>query len=321
MSATAGTEAISDYEGFDFAALWHRREKVTEVERGLLTTALASSDPRRLLELGAGFGRLLAPLEAMAREVVVTDFDLTSLAGLRPRDGGSGRTRRVAANVYHLPFVANAFTAASMVRVYHHLSDAGTAMAELRRVLRPAARLFVSYNPRPSVGTLVNDVQRALRPSPGVPFRSITFARSRHVELPPDPFPVHVGPRQEFAATARAAGFECRGEMVSGLEEYYLMRHVPTRLFVRLGTTFGGAPGFPMRFALLAVPAGPAEPLPPLSEILACPRCHAAFGRVEDAGAVVCRRCTFRGAWHGDVLDLRFAAPGSSRWQGGAHAR
>ncbi len=318
MSSAARSESVSDYTGFDFAALWPGREKVTEVERRFLAEGLADADRRRILEVGSGFGRLLSAVEAEAEEVVATDFDLDSLARIPTTGVRRNRTRRVAANVYHLPFADGSFTAATMVRVYHHLGDPRAVLAELRRVLVPGGRLLVSYNPTPTVGTLVNDIQRALRPSERVPFRSITFARGQHRQLPADPFPVYVGPREEFAEFAGTTGFHPRREMVSGLEEYYLMRFVPTDWFVRIGVALGRAPGFPMRFAVLESAPGPARPLPAAAEIWACPRCHGAIP--QDRGSFSCARCGVVGRDRDGVADLRYVPEGVPRWSGGSRA-
>ncbi len=312
------TESVSDYEGYDFAALWHRREKVTQVEQSFLTTALGSVDCRRVLELGSGFGRLTAALESISDEVVASDFDLTSLTRLRPAGGRRRPTRRVAANLYHLPFGDGTFTAATMVRVYHHLDDPVAALAEIRRILVPGGHLLVSYNPKPSVGTLVNDIQRAIRTTGRTPFRSITFAPEEHLELRPDPFPVHVGPRAEFSRSALAAGFLPGAEMVSGLEEYYLMRYVPVEVFVRVGTALGRAPGFPMRFVVLRGVGRTDPPAAPADELFACPRCRGPV-RTTPTGAA-CPTCGFLGVEREGVLDLRFLPYGTRRWRDGGHA-
>ena len=306
-------ESVSDYARFDFAALWRGREKVTEVERAIVSRQLGSADRRRILELGTGFGRLLSALTELGGEVVATDFDVESLNGV-PARAGSSRPLRVAANIYHLPFVDGAFTSASMVRVYHHLSDPGAALAEVGRVLQGGGRFLVSYNPKPTLGTLVNDIQRAIHPSPGTRFRSTTFARGP-VTLDPEPFPVYVASRREFERTVRAVGFRPVSEVVSGLEEYYLMRRFPAGVFVRLGSALGRAPAFPARFAVLEKDQRPGASFPDLERILACPRCRTPFSPGSGDGPPVCGACGYRGTIRGAVLDLRYVPEGVRRWE------
>lgn len=318
MSAPAVSESIVDYSGFDFARLWTGRERVTEVEQAIVGRALASGDRRRLLEVGTGFGRLLGPLESLGQEVVATDLDLDRLRSVRVRSQSSSVVR-VAANLYHMPFVDGAFTGATMVRLHHHLLDPATALEEVGRVLRGGARLVVSYRPRPSVGTVVDDLQRALR-SPGAgPFRSVTFSRGE-VVLSTRPFPIRVAGRRQFVAEARRVGFELepRSEVGAGFEEYSPLRRLPAELWVRLGTDFGRAPGFPTRFSILTRTGSSPGALPGLSRILACPRCREPQPTWFEAAALLCRGCGFVGTRHGPVLDLRYVPLEARRWSVGA---
>ncbi|HLM91133.1 MAG TPA: hypothetical protein VK424_03675 [Thermoplasmata archaeon] len=136
-------------------------------------------------------------------------------------------------------------------------------------------------------------------------------------EIRPDPFPVHVGPREEFEQIVRSAGFEPRTKMVSGFEEYHLMKQVPTRWFVRHRTSFGRAPGFPMPFAALASPRGAMKPLPARDGILAYPVCREPMERGLEEESVVGPRCSFRGRRRDGVLDLRYVPDGVIRWKQG----
>ena len=305
-------ELISDYRGYDFRALWVGREKVTEVEQGLLREAIGRADRRRILDLGSGFGRLLGPLLEMGEEVVATDFDSESLSRIGPGAQGKRPTLRVAVNLYHLPFADGAFTGATMIRVSHHLEDPVAALREVARVLRGGARLVVSFNPRPSIGTLVNDIQRAIHRSPEGEFRSLTFSRDPEVDLPPDPFPVFVRPRQRFWSDVKEAGLAKQAEMVSGIEEYYLMKYLPTPLFVRIADVFGEAPGFPTRLAILGVPKNSTEELPPIESVMVCPRCKAPL-RFDGDRSPVCPECSFTGGVHEGVIDLRYLPTGARR--------
>lgn len=315
MTASGGTEEIVDYSGFDFAGLWKGRDRVSEVERSIVARAFPRKDRLRLLEVGTGFGRLLGSLTAVGREVVTTDLDLGSLERLR-LDDTAPPVVRVAANLYHLPFAEGSFTGATMVRVHHHLLDPSAALSEVARVLRGGSSLIISYQPTPSLGTLVLDVQRALTASRTEPFRSVTFAR-RPIVLTPHPFPIRAAPRREFGREAARAGFSCESEVGTGFEEYSPLRWIRAESFVRLGTNLGRAPAFPTRF-VRAVKVGSAEgPLPPLSAIFACPRCRCPQPDWGEVARPECESCHFAGGRRGSVLDLRFSPPRARRWEVG----
>lgn len=310
MSASAAPETIADYSGFAFRDLWAGREKVTEIEREVVRRSLAPGDSRRLLEIATGFGRLLPTLVGLGGEVVATDLDAGMLdAGAPARE--PARVRRVAANLFHLPFRDGSFTGATMIRVYHHLLEPAAAFRELGRVLQGGARLVVSYKPTPSVGSLVDDIGRALRRE-AQPFRSITFAR-RPVVLDSRPFPIRAGGRRDFEHEAGRAGLRVTSESGLGLEEYTPLRRAPARLFVRVGTSLGGAPGFPTRFAVLERIGPTAMPLAPTESILACPRCGAEQPSWWADPAPLCEACGFQGRRSEKVLDLRYVPPGAIR--------
>lgn len=310
------SESVSDYSGFDFARRWNGRGKVTEVERAILSGALRAGDRRRYLEVGSGFGRLSATIAAQCEELVMTDFDVMALA--RPAlKMKSPAPRRVAANLYHLPFVDGTFTGASMIRVYHHLDAPDLAMTELSRVLRPGSLLIVSYNPKPSVGTLVSDVRRALASSSSTSPGSVTFSRGVS-RIAPDPFPVRVASRRDFARTAASAGFDTELEFATGLEEFSGLRRLPASWFVHFAETFGNAPGLPTRFAVLRKRTGPAPPWVAPDRLWACPKCARALPDPEHAEVVRCAGCDFSGTHYDGVLDLRYRPPGAALWEVGA---
>jgi SAM-dependent methyltransferase len=311
MNAIPPSEAVVDYAGFDFAGLWSGREKVSEIERTVVGRALARGDARRVLEIGTGFGRLLPTLLSLGGEVLATDLDVASLEARAATDGPA-RVRRVAANLFHLPFRNGSFTGATMIRVYHHLLEPAAAFRELGRVLRGGARFVVSYKPSPSIGTLVDDIGRALRRNDR-PFRSLTFARGP-VVLDAGPFPIRSSSRREFERSASEGGWTLTDQSGLGLEEYTILRHAPAGLFVRLGAGLGGAPGFPTRFAVLERSGRAVEDLPEIGSILACPQCRTPQPSWWSDASPACSKCGYVGSRSERVLDLRYLPAGAVRW-------
>jgi ubiquinone/menaquinone biosynthesis C-methylase UbiE len=315
MIETASGESICDYSQFDFRALWKGREQVTRVETAILEECLRDADHRQILEVGTGFGRLLGSLTQEADEVVALDFDAGSLGRLTlPLH--RARVLRVAANLYHLPFSDATFTAATLIRVYHHLDHPAKAMEELGRVLGPAGRLVLSFSPRPTVGTLAHDVKHALAAS-GRQTDWTTFGRSGRAQTA-GPFPIYVPTLGEFRATTAAAGFATEREFVTGLEEYAVLRRLPASWFVRIGVALGKAPAFPTRFTVLTKSGRAVDELRAPEQRLACPACRAPQPSWGTSPGLRCTTCGFEGRRHGDVLDLRFAPTGAVRWGPGA---
>ena len=137
---------ICDYEGSRYRTdFWEgqNREYEDRVERVALQKLLPSQG-ERLVEIGAGFGRL-ANLYQGYRQVVLTDYARTQLEEARKCLGQDDRFIFVVADVYRLPFVDNLFDALTMVRVMHHLADVPAALAELQRVMAPHGTAVIEH--------------------------------------------------------------------------------------------------------------------------------------------------------------------------------
>lgn len=127
---------ICDYEGSRYREeFWvgQGREYEDLVERIALSRLLPARG-RRLLEIGAGFGRL-ADLYVGYEEVVLLDYSHSLLDHARSTRVNDPRFAYVVANLYHLPFPPCYFDAIVMVRVIHHVVDVPLALREVQRVL------------------------------------------------------------------------------------------------------------------------------------------------------------------------------------------
>ena len=104
--------------------------------------AVAEVRPRRILEVGCGWGELA---EWLAREtgaeVVATDLSPRMVELARER----GLDARIA-DVQTLPFDDGSFDVAVAAWMLYHVRDLDSAIAELARVLRPGGRLVAVTN-------------------------------------------------------------------------------------------------------------------------------------------------------------------------------
>jgi ubiquinone/menaquinone biosynthesis C-methylase UbiE len=89
---------------------------------------------QRLIELGAGYGRL-ADLYGAFQAVVLTDRAFTQVQQARQRLGSDPRFGFVVADIYALPFRDGAADQIVSVRMLHHLVDVPRAFAEIARVV------------------------------------------------------------------------------------------------------------------------------------------------------------------------------------------
>jgi len=125
---------ICDYEGSPYRkAFWEDADRAFEdlAERRALAHLLPARG-HRLVEIGAGFGRL-SDLYTSYEAVYLLDYARSMLADARQRLGD--RATYVCADLYRLPFASSTFDAVVQVRVLHHVEDVAAAFLEVARVL------------------------------------------------------------------------------------------------------------------------------------------------------------------------------------------
>ncbi|MCL8027470.1 class I SAM-dependent methyltransferase [Nocardioides bruguierae] len=103
---------------------------------------LTGERPCRVLELGAGTGKLTAALLDLGHQVTATDPDPAMLEILSQR---LPDVPVEVASAESLPFAAGSFDVVVAAQAFHWF-DAATALPEIVRVLAPAGRLAVVWN-------------------------------------------------------------------------------------------------------------------------------------------------------------------------------
>jgi ubiquinone/menaquinone biosynthesis C-methylase UbiE len=137
---------ICDYEGSQYRTnFWGTRERAYEdaVERVALTHFLPPNG-RRLIEIGAGFGRLVDLYQGY-QQVVLVDYARTQLEEAQRFLGHDPRITYVVADVYRLPFVDNLFDTLTMIRVMHHLADVPAALVEIHRIMTSGGTAVIEH--------------------------------------------------------------------------------------------------------------------------------------------------------------------------------
>jgi ubiquinone/menaquinone biosynthesis C-methylase UbiE len=107
---------------------------------------------RRILELGAGSGRLWREtIEQIPTnwEITLTDLSSGMLEDARAALGSHAeRFRMLAANAESLPFGDQSFDTVIANHMLYHVSNMAGALSEIRRVLRPGGALCAATNGR-----------------------------------------------------------------------------------------------------------------------------------------------------------------------------
>jgi ubiquinone/menaquinone biosynthesis C-methylase UbiE len=98
----------------------------------------------RLIEVGAGFGRLAAEYSGYD-EVVLLDSSEVHVAAATEALAANSSVRVVRGNALALTYEDGYFDAAVCVRMLHHFADPAPVIAELARVVGPGGALVLEY--------------------------------------------------------------------------------------------------------------------------------------------------------------------------------
>jgi SAM-dependent methyltransferase len=214
---------ICDYQGSRYRTdFWEGqgREYEDRVERIALRRLLPPQG-RRLMEIGAGYGRLADQYRGYD-EVILLDYAPSQLQQARERLGDDGFCY-VAADLYRMPLVDSCLDTAVMVRVMHHVQDPPRALSEISRVLTPLGAFILEYANKRNFKAILRYLLRRQEWDP-FSIQPVEFVRLNF-----DFHPAYIQ-RQ-----LRGAGFDVEDELaVSTFRLSLLKRLVPARLLASL---------------------------------------------------------------------------------------
>ena len=280
---------IADYEGAHYrTAFWEGqgREYEDRVERVAIKRLLPESG--RLLELGAGFGRL-TNLYTGFKQVVLVDYDRAQLEYARDHYGHNGYLY-VAADIYHLPFAPGQFDAATMIRTLHHMGDSLAALRQTRMAMRRGGIFILEYANKRNAKTLLRWLSRERIGESRSGTATFNPFEREPVEFSPNYYGFHP---QQVIEMLSEAGFRPERQLaVSYLRAPVLKRLLPLGLRIQLDALLQLTGGWwqlsPSGF-LRSVATGDDLPFQG-GTMWRCPACEG-MQLQEEAEAVRCQSC------------------------------
>ncbi len=164
---THNSPPLCDYEGSGYRTeFWEGQGRDYEdlTERIALRRLLPPRG-RRVVHLGAGFGRMTNELGGYD-QVIVLDYSRTMLRDAQAHLGTDKRYIYVAADIYQLPLAAGSCDAAVMERVIHHMADVPAALRQIRAVLAPGSPFVLEYASKRHLKSMVRYALRRQNWSP-----------------------------------------------------------------------------------------------------------------------------------------------------------
>jgi SAM-dependent methyltransferase len=287
---------ICDYEGSSYRTdFWEGRGREYEdlAERLALRKLLPPAGAR-LIEIGAGFGRLVDLYDGY-QQVVLLDYSKSMLRQAQERLGREGEYIYVVANLYAMPFVDSLFDTTVTVRVLHHVQNIPAAFQEIQRVLKPGGAYVLEYANKRHLKAILRYLLGRQNWSP------FALEPYEFVELNYDFHPTWM------QARLTEAGFAIRRELaVSFFRLPILKRLVPPRLLAALDGLLQGltaslklAPSVFLRARVERETAKAAD-----RGFFRCPTCHST-DLIETEEALTCRGCGQRWAIDDGIYDFK----------------
>ena len=284
MTSQPATPEVMDYEGSGYRTdFWEGqgRDYEDQTERVAIRKLLPAQGGQRLLELGAGFGRLTHEYDNYA-QVVLVDYSSTLLQEAQVHLGKDPRFVYVAANIYQLPIADGACDAASMVRVIHHFADVPAALQQIRQALAPDSTFILEFANKRNLKAIVRHLLKQQDWNPHTP-EPVEFVKLN--------FDFHP---QYIADALQEAGFSTEQKLsLSYLRMGILKRTLPTSLMVGLDkllqpTAALGAYSPSVFTKNRTVGTEPAANL--TGSLFKCPECGS-HAMIEETEQVICESC------------------------------
>ncbi|MHB1709206.1 MAG: class I SAM-dependent methyltransferase [Thermoplasmataceae archaeon] len=256
---------MNDFSLLDFEKLWEGREKVTMVEREVILSMIDLAPGKKVLEIGAGNGRITRALAGRFRQYYALDVTPAFLEQISPPLEGSTLTR-ICGDLYKMPFLDGSLDTIVMIRVFNFLQDPQRALREFARVLKPGGSAIISFFHTGSVATVIDRIKYKGK---------TTGPRSRHAHrVLTSNFEESFYSVAYFKEISVVAGFRTVSARSCGLEDYSPFAMLPSKFFVKLSALPDILSMMPHIFISIQKAGANPAAISRDGKIMACPECH-----------------------------------------------
>lgn len=143
MSKKAKVKILSSAVGYDLAASGYDKKEgyLNSFEKGKVVEILGSLKDKKVLDVGAGTGRLSLDLSSAGAKVTALDVSEEMLKVLKRKNV---RIETVVGDAESLPFEDNSFDVVTAAFLIVHLKDTASFFDEVYRVLKPGGKFLVT---------------------------------------------------------------------------------------------------------------------------------------------------------------------------------
>jgi SAM-dependent methyltransferase len=135
---------IATYEDLGYRDVFWATRRYEDACDRIALRALLPAKGHRLIEVGAGFGRLAGEYTGFEK-VVLLDSSEVHVEAARLALATDPRYEVALGDALALPYPDASFDAVVCVRVMHHFSDPAPVVSELGRIVRPGGVLVLEY--------------------------------------------------------------------------------------------------------------------------------------------------------------------------------
>lgn len=135
-----------DDPSFNYQQYWREREYENQADQIALKRLLsATPKAQKLIDIGAGFGRLTGCYCHHAKTCVLVDPSQKMLDQAHQKCHRQKNLKLIKAFVEKLPFGKSSFDTGLMIRTFHHLKNPEKCLAEVARILKPQGYFILEF--------------------------------------------------------------------------------------------------------------------------------------------------------------------------------